>query len=153
MQNTSTDQKFEPLNPNFEHDARASFASQGIMHLLGATLRTIGPGVCVIELPFNPNLSQQDGFFHAGATSTIADSAGGYAAYSLMPAGSRVLTVEFKINLLSPASGERLVATASVIKPGRTLSVATIDVTVEKNGHTKLCATMQQTTICITNPA
>lgn len=119
------------------------------MQLLGATMRTIEPGYCVIDLPFKSQLSQQDGFFHAGSTSTIADSAGGYAAHSLMPAGHRVLTVEFKINLLAPADGELLSAEATVIKAGRTLTAATINVHCIKNSKTTLCAIMQQTTICI----
>ena len=138
-------------NPNYEKDARDSFAEQGIMDLLGASMRLIEPGRCVIELPFNTNLTQQDGFFHAGATSTIADSAGGYAAFSLMPPGSRVLTVEFKINLLSPANGDMIRAEANVIKPGRTLTVATINVDVICENQSKLCALVQQTTICITS--
>lgn len=139
----------EPRNANYERDVRASFAAQGIMNLLGATMRTVEPGFCIIELPFNPNLTQQDGFFHAGATSTIADSAGGYAAYSLMPPGSRVLTVEFKVNLLSPAKGERLQAEASVIKSGRNLTVASIHVNAIRDEQSTLCAIMQQTTMCL----
>ena len=145
----STEQSYKPANPNFEKDARMSFANQGIMQHLGATMRTIAPGYCVIDLPFSELLTQQDGFFHAGATSTIADSAGGYAAYSLMPPGSRVLTVEFKINLVAPANGEQLVAEASVIKAGRTLSVASIDVHSLSGNKSTLCAVVQQTTICV----
>ncbi len=140
---------FKPVNPNYESEARASFDSQGIMHLLGAAMRTIEPGFCVIDLPYNSKLTQQDGFFHAGATSTIADSAGGYAALTLMPAGSRVLTVEFKINLLAPAEGEQLSAEASVVKAGRTLSVAEINVNCLRSGKSTLCALMQQTTFCL----
>ncbi len=140
---------FTPIHSNYEVDARSSFKSQGIMHLLGASMRTIKPGFCVIELPFKSQLTQQDGYFHAGATSTIADSAGGYAAYSLMPAGSRILTVEFKINLLSPASGDLLSAEASVVKAGKTLTVATVEVNCLNGGQPTLCAIVQQTTICI----
>ncbi len=143
---------FTPVNSNYEHEVRSSFNSQGIMQLLGATMRTIEPGYCVIDLPFKPHLTQQDGYFHAGSTSTIADSAGGYAAYSLMPVGHRVLTVEFKINLLAPADGELLSAEAAVIKAGRTLTAATINVHCIKNSKTTLCAIMQQTTICIAPP-
>ena len=141
--------KFPPLNLNFERDAKKSFEMQGIMHLIGAELRAIEPGRCIIELPYREDLTQQDGFFHAGATSTIADSAGGYAAMSLMPSGSRVLTVEFKINLTEPAAGSLLIAEGTVIKPGRTLTVADIAVTVQKADETKLCAVVQQTTICV----
>lgn len=142
---------FSPLNFNFEGDARKSFGMQGIMHLLGANMRVIEPGYCIIELPYRDDLTQQDGFFHAGATSTIADSAGGYAAMSLMPTGSRVLTVEFKINLTAPAAGTLLIAEATVIKPGRTLTVADIAVTVQNSNENKLCAVVQQTTICLRN--
>ena len=143
---------FKASDPDFERKARESFASQGIMHLLGASMRSIEPGHCIIELPFSENLTQQDGFFHAGATSTIADSAGGYAALTLMPADSRVLTVEFKINLVAPAAGDRLTAEAKVIKSGKTLTVATIDVYAHTGENRKLCAVMQQTTICIKQP-
>ena len=140
---------FKVLDPDYETKARASFTSQGIMRLLGATMRNVAPGRCIIDLPFNENLTQQDGFFHAGATSTIADSAGGYAALTLMPAGSRILTVEFKINLVAPASGDRLSAQATVVKPGKTLTVSTIDVFAYSGDNRKLCAIMQQTAICI----
>ncbi len=140
---------FKVLDPNYESKARQSFASQGIMRLLGASIVNIEPGRCIIELPFNENLTQQDGFFHAGATSTIADSAGGYAALTLMPAGSRILTVEFKINLVAPASGDRLSAEATVIKAGKTLTVSNIDVFSHSGENRKLCAIMQQTAICI----
>ena len=140
---------FKVLDPNYETKARKSFADQGIMRLIGATMRTIEPGHCIIDLPFNENLTQQDGFFHAGVTSTIADSAGGYAALTLMPADSRILTVEFKINLIAPAAGNWLSAEARVIKPGKTLTVSTIDVFAHSGDARKLCAIMQQTAICI----
>ncbi len=141
---------FEIRNPNFESEARMLFASQGIMRLLGATMRVIEPGHCIIDLPFSDNLTQQDGFFHGGATTTIADSAGGFAAFTLMPANSRILTVEFKINLTAPARGDRLTAEARVIKPGKTLTISTIDVTAHSDSKQSLCAVMQQTAICIT---
>ncbi len=142
--------RFRPVNPHYEAAVRSSFNDQGIMHLLGASMRTIEPGFCVIDLPFNSQLTQQDGFYHAGATSTIADSAGGYAAFSLMPKGSRVLTVEFKVNLLSTADGELLSAHAEVVKAGKTLTVVTINVNCLKGSSSTLCAVVQQTTICIT---
>jgi len=141
--------EYQLLNPDFEGDARQSFARQGIMGLIGAQMKAIQPGRCIIELPYDERLTQQDGFFHAGVTSTIADSAGGYAAFSLMPPGSRVLTVEFKINLLAPAKGELLRAQARVIKSGRTLTVCTIKAYCLENSESSLCAVVQQTTICI----
>ena len=101
----------QPTDPDFAERVRDSFARQGIMAHIGATLTRIEVGWCEIELPFRDELSQQHGFFHAGVVSTIADSAGGYAAFSLFPADSSVLTVEFKINLLAPADGEKMRAT------------------------------------------
>ena len=95
---------------------------------VGAELTRVEPGLVEIELPFRADLCQQHGFFHAGATSTIADSAGGYAAYSLFPAESSVLTTEYKINLLAPAAGERLRAVGRVVKPGRMLTICDVEV-------------------------
>jgi uncharacterized protein (TIGR00369 family) len=99
-----------PSDPDFAARVRDSFDRQGIMRHLGARLSQLEPGFCEIELPFRPELSQQDGFFHAGALTTIADSAAGYAAFTLMPTDARVLTVELKINLLAPGAGERAIA-------------------------------------------
>ncbi len=136
---------FEPADADYETRVRESFARQRIMATLGATLGRVAPGEVEILLPYRPELSQQHGFFHAGVTATIADSAGGYAAYSLYPADASVLTVEFKINLLAPADGERLRALGRVRKPGRTLTVCDIEVFVEKAGREKPCATLLQT--------
>ena len=136
---------YEPANPEFVADVRDSFGRQGVMGLIGARLGRIEPGLVEIALPFRPDLTQQHGFFHAGVTSTIADSAGGYAAYTLFPADTTGLTVEYKINLMAPADGDRLLATGKVIKPGRTLTICSLEVMVEKNGVAKLCALGQQT--------
>jgi len=136
---------FEPADPNFADRVRASFARQGLMRLLGAELSAVGAGTCEIRLPFREDLSQQHGFFHAGATAAIADSAGGYAAYALMEASDSVLSVEFKINLLAPARGEMLLARGQVIRGGRTLFVCRADVFARHAGADTLCATMQQT--------
>lgn len=114
----------EPKDPDFEQRVRASFARQTIMETIGARLRRVVPGETVIELEMSPGILQQHGFVHAGIVATIADSAAGYAALSLMPPGAGVLTAEFKINLMAPAAGERLIARGSVIKAGRTLTVA-----------------------------
>ena len=140
---------FEPADPDFAARVRDSFGRQSIMRLIGARLGRVEPGLVEIELPFKPELTQQHGFFHAGATSTIADSAGGYAAFSLFSADSSVLTVEYKINLIAPADGDRLVATGKVVKPGRTLTVCIFEVAAEKNGVVKICAVGQQTIICL----
>jgi uncharacterized protein (TIGR00369 family) len=128
---------------------RDSFTRQGIMATLGATLAKVGQGTCEITLPYRAALSQQHGFFHAGVVSTIADSAAGYAAFSLFPAGSSVLTVEFKINLLAPADGEILRATGRVIKQGRTLTICEMQAFITKNGEEKLCAHGTSTLMCL----
>jgi uncharacterized protein (TIGR00369 family) len=127
-----------------------SFARQGIMQTLGATLTRVASGECEIALPFTPALSQQHGFFHAGVVSTIADSAAGYAAYSMFPAGSSVLTVEFKINLLAPADGEKIRATGRVIKRGRTLTICEMQAFITKGKEEKLCAHGMSTLMCLT---
>jgi uncharacterized protein (TIGR00369 family) len=106
----------DPEAPDIEARVRASFARQRVMRTLGAELAVIGPGRVEIELPFREDLTQQHGFIHAGIVSAIADSACGYAAFTLMPARAAVLTVEFKINLLAPAKGERLVARARAVR-------------------------------------
>ena len=136
---------FEPADQDYEARVRASFARQGIMDLIGATVTRVVPGEVEIALPFRDDLSQQHGFFHAGVTSTIADSAGGYAAFSLFPAESSVLTVEYKVNLIAPADGERLTALGRVIRPGRTLTLCDLEVTAHKAGAAKLCAKGLQT--------
>lgn len=135
----------QPSDPHFESRIRESFARQGIMGLLGARLAKVEPGLVVIELPFRKDLSQQHGFFHAGVVSTIMDSAGGYAGYTLFPAGASVLTVEFKVNLLAPADGDRLVATGRVVKAGRTVTVTELSCDVYKDGRAKACAWGSQT--------
>ena len=139
-----------PLNPSFARDVADSFARQPIMKLLGAGLSLVEPGVVEIALPYRADLLQQDGYLHAGIISTIADSACGYAAYTLMPAGSNVLSVEFKVNLLRPAQGEAFVARAEIIKAGRTLTVVRADVfAMNTNEERRLVATMQGTMICM----
>jgi uncharacterized protein (TIGR00369 family) len=140
---------FNPIDPDFESRVRASFARQGIMTLLGARMIKVEPGEVAIELPFRADLSQQHGFFHAGVTSTIADSAGGYAGFTLFPADASVLTVEFKINLLAPAKGDRLVATGRVIKPGRTLTICSLEVDVLDGVKATPCAYGLQTLMCM----
>jgi uncharacterized protein (TIGR00369 family) len=139
---------FEPRDPAFETRVRASFVRQKVMGLIGAELTRVVPGRVEIELPFRDDLTQQHGFFHAGIVGTIADSAGGYAAYTLMPAGTSVLSGEYKINLMSPADGERLVASGQVVRPGRTLTVCDLEVVVLKAGARTVCARGMQTLIC-----
>lgn len=144
---------FEPADPGFERRTRESFARQGAMAHLGASLGRVQPGLVEIALAFRPELSQQHGFFHAGIVATIADSAGGYAAFTLFPADAGVLTVEFKVNLMAPADGERIVAAGRVLRAGRTITVAQFDVHVQKAGRRTHCATGLQTIMRIVGRA
>ena len=135
--------------PEVQERIRASFARQGLMSHLGAQLAHIGPGRVHIVLPHRPEVTQQDGYIHAGATSAIADSAGGYAALTCFPDHASVLTVEYKINLIAPASGSYLEAEGLVLKSGRTLTVCRLEVFAVKDKQRTLVATGQQTLICI----
>ena len=141
--------EFKAADPGFVARVRDSFARQGIMALIGARLTRVEPGLVEIEVPYRDDLTQQHGFFHAGVTSTIGDSAGGYAAFSLFPADASVLTTEFKINLLAPAEGELLRAVGRVVKPGRTLTVCDVEVFAVKDGTARLCAKMLETLMCL----
>jgi uncharacterized protein (TIGR00369 family) len=128
---------------------RSSFAKQGLMTTLGATLVSVSPGMVEIALTPRPAVSQQHGFVHAGAISAIADSAAGYAALSMMPAEAGALTVEFKINLLAPAAGERILARGRVVKAGRTLTLAQAEVFAETGGQEKLIALLTATLMAV----
>ena len=139
--------EFKPKDPAFEKRVWESFVRQKFMTFIDAKLNSVSAGFCEIQVPYSENISQQHGFFHAGIIGTIADNAAGYAAYSLMEASSSILTVEFKLNLISPADGELLVGNAHVLKYGRTLTVCRSDVFVVKNGIRKLCAASQSTLI------
>jgi uncharacterized protein (TIGR00369 family) len=137
------------INPDFERQVRDSFARQGAMRHIGAVLGAVEPGRVVIELPYRPELSQQHGYFHAGMVSTVADSAGGYAAYTLFPADSSVLTVEFKVNLIAPADGERVRAVGQVIRSGRTLTICELRAYALKNGVETQCLHGMATLMCL----
>lgn len=119
---------FAARDPDYEPRVRESFARQRVMELLGATLLRVAPGEVDIELPFRDDLTQQHGYLHAGIVSTIADSACGYAAMTLAPPDSGVLTIEYKVNLLAPASGSRMIARGRVTRSGRTITVCAGDV-------------------------
>ena len=134
-------------NPGYEDLVRSSFSQQGLMALYGAELTRVEPGSVDIEVPFRSDLTQQQGFFHGGVTTAVLDTACGYAALTLMPAGSEVLTVEFKINLLAPARGARYIARGRVIRPGRTLTVCLADVFAVTGEQEILIATMLSTII------
>jgi uncharacterized protein (TIGR00369 family) len=136
-----------PRDPDFAARVRASFDRQQFMGFLGAELTGLHPGLCEIQLAYRPELGQQHGYFHAGVVGTLADNSCGYAAYSLMPADWSILTVEYKLNLLVPGDGERLLARGQVVKSGRTLTICRSDVFVYKDGVEKLCAISQQTLV------
>ena len=128
---------------------RASFDKQGFINFIGAQIVHFAPGEVDIAIPFRDELTQQHGFFHAGATITILDTAAGYAALSLFPPGKGVLTTELKVNLLRPATGRRLIARGRVVKPGKTLSVCRSDVYGDKDGRETHIATALLTMICL----
>jgi uncharacterized protein (TIGR00369 family) len=138
---------FVAKDPDYAQRVRASFARQGAMTLIGAAMTELSPGYCAIAIRPRPEVQQQHGYVHAGIVATLVDSAGGFAGFTLFPADSSVLTVEFKLNLLAPATGDRLVAEGFVVKPGRTLVVTRGEVHAEKGGQRTLVALMQQTLI------
>ena len=139
-----------PQDPDYEARVRTSFSKQSIMTTLGAVLNDVQPGQVRIILPVASHICQQHGFVHAGAVATIADSAAGYAALSLMPQGAGVLTTEFKINLMAPATGDCLVAEGRVIRSGRTLSVAMTEVFAQTGETRKLVALLTASMMTIT---
>jgi len=134
-----------PTNPNSAAEVESGFARQEVMKTLGAYLISVAPGQVEIGVDFRGDLTQQHGYLHAGVVTTIVDSACGFAAYTLMPPGSGVLTVEYKVNFLAPASGERFIAIGRVIKPGRTLTVCNGEVFAVQNGERKAIAIIQTT--------
>jgi uncharacterized protein (TIGR00369 family) len=137
-------------NPHFAEEIQQSFTKQTIMGLIGAELTRVEAGIVEITLPYRPDLAQQHGYLHAGIVTTIADSACGYAAYSLMPPNTEVLSVEFKVNLLRPAKGELFLASAEVVKSGKTLTVVRADVfSLDQVEERTLISTMLGTMICL----
>lgn len=140
---------FTPLDPDFRKRVHMSFGLQQFMKTLGATLESVEAGFVEIHLPISAAITQQHGFVHAGAVASIADSACGYAAFSLMPADAGVLAVEFKINLMAPAKGEKLIARGRVIRAGRTLSVCQADVVAVVEGSEKNVAILTSTVMTV----
>ena len=139
----------EPQDPQFKARVQASFDRQGLMVTLGASIVRIDPGAVEIALVPGGAVSQQHGFVHAGAVAAIADSAAGYSALSLMPPGTGVLTTDFKINLVAPASGERIVARGRVVKSGRRLTLALCEVFAQTGRDEKLVAFLSATLMTI----
>ena len=139
-----------PADPGYAQRVRDSYARQAVMRTLGATLDVVEPGHVVIAMHHRMELTQQHGFLHAGVVSTALDSACGYAAFSLMPESSSVLTIEFKVNLLAPGRGERFLFRGSVTKPGRTIIVADGQAyAFAADGEAKLIATMTGTMMTV----
>jgi uncharacterized protein (TIGR00369 family) len=130
-----------PADPRYEQRCRESFSRQKAMGLIGASLTRVAPGEVDIALPYRDDLTQQKGYVHGGILGMIADTAAGYSAFSLMPAGCSLVTVEYKINILAPARGS-LVARGRVVRPGRTLTIARAEVYADDGKHV---ASMQQT--------
>jgi len=133
---------FQPGSPDYQQRVRESFHRQQVMNTIGAAILSIQPGELEIEFPYRPQLTQQHGFIHAGIVSTVIDSACGYAALTLMPAGAGVLTIEFKVNLLAPAKGQTFRAIGKVKKPGRNITVTEGELLAQEDGNMKLVATM-----------
>jgi uncharacterized protein (TIGR00369 family) len=142
---------FQSLDHSVEQRVRESFARQELINTLNGKIAHISPGELHIIAPFDERFTQQDGFLHAGVITTLMDSACGYAAYTLMPEDSRVLSVEFKVNFLSPAVGEQFRAEGRVAKPGKTISVCEGKLFAIQDEGEKLIAMMQATMICIRN--
>jgi len=140
---------FEPRDPDYEAKVRDSFARQPFAHFVGFAISDLSPGKLEFTLPLRPDLTQQHGFAHGGVIATLADNASAYAAFSLMPPDSAPLTVEFKLNLLAPGEGDRLVARGQVLKPGRTLSVCESRVLAVDDGVETLIATALVTMMCM----
>jgi len=142
---------FTSIDPEFAKRTRASFERQAFMKTIGATLEQIEPGFVEIKLPINPAITQQHGFVHAGAVASIADSACGYAAFTLMPSDAGVLAVEFKINLMAPAKGDVLIARGRVVRAGRSLSVCQAEVVALSRGAEKTVAILTSTVMTVTD--
>ncbi len=143
--------KFIVHNKDYAARVRESFARQGFMNYLGAEITNVGPGTVEIEVPFSKNLAQQHGFFHGGVIGTIADNAGGYSSFTLMAATDSVLTVEYKLNIMSPAIGDKLIARGRVLRPGKQITTSQSDIFVVRDGKEKLCATMLGTFMTMKN--
>jgi len=143
--------QFPIRNEDYGARIHDSFNRQHFMKTLGARIGGLDAGYCELHLPFDEKLKQQHGFFHGGVIGALADSAGGYAAFSLMSATDSVLTIEYKINIMAPANGELLIARGQVLRPGRRVTVAQTDVFNVKDGTETLCATFLGTFMVMAN--
>ncbi len=140
---------FTPPDADYARRVRDSFARQPFMATLGARLEAVTPGRVEVVLPYGEGLTQQHGFFHGGAVGAVADTAGGYAAFTLFPADSTVLTVEYKINIMAPGRGDHLLAVGEVVRSGRTLTIVRVDVYAQAGATRTHCATATQTLMCL----
>jgi uncharacterized protein (TIGR00369 family) len=146
----STETALKPAHADYERVVRTSFGNQGFLGSLGAWLVEVKPGHVIIELPFSGKVTQQQGVFHGGAIGAIGDSAGGYAALTLMPEHSEVVSIEYKINFVRPAKGQMLRAEGQVLRAGKSVSVSRVDVFAIEQGPTddiksELVAVLQAT--------
>jgi uncharacterized protein (TIGR00369 family) len=141
--------RFEPKNPDFRKVATETFGRQQAMRALGITIARLEPGEVDLAMAYSSEFTQQNGFVHAGIVTAGLDTASGIAAFTLMPAGSDILTVEFKANLLAPAMGTRFAFRAAVIKPGRTLTICEARAYAERDGAEHLVATMTGTLMAL----
>lgn len=144
---------FTPACADYESRVRSSFEQQGIMKTIGATLTRITPGEVHIDLPFSQAVTQQHGYIHAGIITTVVDTACGYSANTLMPIHSEVLTIEYKVNFLAPARGEKIVGIGKVVRAGRSITVCSGEVWAFQNGQEHLVAVMQATMMTIKGKA
>ena len=140
---------FQARNPDFDSVVRDSFSRQPFMREMGVRIKELSPGICELHVDMREGLTQQHGFFHGGLVAALADSAAGYASYSLYPANSTVLTVDYSVNFLRPAQGKLLRARAEVIKSGKTLYVCRADAYTEEDGQSKHCLTGLFTMMCL----
>lgn len=143
--------EFVPKFTDYKKKVEESFRRQRFMSLINARLVEVKPGFCEIHVPYDIKLTQQHGFFHAGIISTVADNSAGYAGFSLMEENSSILTVEFKLNLMSPGDGDLLIGRSTVLKNGKTLTVCKSEIYIVKNDVEKLCAASQSTLIELKN--
>lgn len=143
--------KFEPRDPDFEAKVRRNFGLQTAMQTIGAVMGKVRPGEVEIDMPYRADLAQQHGYIHGGIVAAIVDSACGYAAFSLSAPDTEILTVEYKVNFIAPAKGDRLLARGEVVRPGATVTVCKGDVLAYNGGEKKLVATMLTTMMLLTN--
>ncbi|MBV1909893.1 MAG: PaaI family thioesterase [Kangiellaceae bacterium] len=141
--------QFVPRDSGYHKKVTNSFQEQAVMKTVNASIVSVVPGETILEFPFQPSLTQQNGFIHAGIVSTVLDSACGYAAFSLMSEGAAVLSIEFKVNLLSPAKGDKFKAIGRVKKAGRNITVTEGELFSYTDGKEKLVATMTATMMAV----